>query len=577
MAYFKVQQFKGMVPAVSSKLLAEQFAVDAKNADFASGQVGLLNSDSEIQTLTGGSRKSIYLDSSNNWFQWDDANVSVVEGPIPDDTAGRLYWTGEDYPRVGIAASMISGTTYPAVSYRLGVPAPPNPPQAARTGTADEAQTPNDVSYVYTFVTTLGEEGPPSPPTAAQELTDTENVDITMPTGDQPSGNYYFSTGAKKRIYRSNSGSTNTTFQFVGEVNFTATQFTDTRASHELGEVLPSDTWIAPPDDNSTLYPSGPLMGITALANGMFAGFSGKRLCISEAYLPHAWPIAYRITLDEEIVAIATTGAGLVCLTADSTYFVTGSDPSAMSASKLDIAQACVNKDSVVDMGSYVLYAGPDGLVAVSGGEAQLVTEGLVTPKQWNANFAPGSIKAFKYEETYVAFYTDSGANEGWIYDPRSEDTSLIKLSTGSQEIEGGYQDPRDGSLYYISANKIHKFQGDATTFREAEWKSKVFVADRPVAMSWVGVDFSTESGTGGAIVSVYADGTLVLSVRFGANINGYTLTTYTPTGIGNVSLAEPICRLPAVTAKEWQLKVKGRRFVDSICIAQSIDEIKNA
>ena len=577
MAYFKVQQFKGMVPAVSSKLIAEQFAVDAKNADFASGQVGLLNSDSEIQTLSGAVRKSIYLDSSNNWFQWDDANVSVVEGPIPDDTQGRLYWSGEDYPRVGTATSMISGGTYPAVSYRLGVPAPPNAPQRTKTGTADDTQTPNDVSYVYTFVTSLGEEGPPSPPTAVTELTDAENVDITMPTGDQPSGDYFFSTGAKKRIYRSNSGSTNTTFQFVGEVNFTATTFTDTLSSYELGEVLPSGTWIGPPDDDSTLYPSGPLQGLTALANGMFAGFSGKRLCISESYLPHAWPIAYRITLDEEIIAIATTGSGLVCLTNEATYFVVGSDPSAMSASKLDIAQACVNKDSVVDMGSYVLYAGPDGLVAVSGAEARLVSEGLITPKQWNADYSPTTIKAFKHEETYVAFYTDNGANEGWIYDPRSEDTSLIKLSSGSQEIEGGYQDPRDGSLYYISANKIHKFQGDATTFREAEWKSKVFVADRPVAMSWAGVDFSTAVGTGGVIVSVYADGTLILSVRFGQTTNGYTLTTYTPSGIGNVTLAEPICRLPAVTAKEWQVKVKGRRFVDSICIAQSIDEIKNA
>jgi len=577
MAYFKVQQFKGMVPAVSPKLLAEEFAVHAKNADFASGQVGLLNTNNVVETLTGPARKSIYLDKNNNWFQWDDANVSVVEGPIPDDTQGRLYWSGEDYPRVGTATSMISGSTYPAVSYRLGVPAPPNPLQRTKTGTADEAQTPNDVSYVYTFVTSLGEEGPPSPPTAVIELTDAEDVDITMPTGDQPSGDYFFSTGAKKRIYRSNSGSTNTTFQFVGEVNFTATTFTDTLSSHELGEVLPSGTWIGPPDDNSTLYPSGPLQGLTALANGMFAGFSGKRLCISESYLPHAWPIAYRITLDEEIIAIATTGSGLVCLTNDSTYFVVGSDPSALSSSKLDIAQACVNKDSVVDMGSYVLYAGPDGLVAVSGGEARIVTEGLVTPKQWNADFSPTTVKAFKYEETYVAFYSQGGVNQGWIYDPRSEDTTLIDIST-STEIEGGYQDPRDGNLYTISTNKIYKFQGDTSAYLEAEWKSKVFVADRPVSMSWVGVDFTTNTGTGGVVVNVWAGGTLIISTKFTERPDGdYALTTYTPSGIGSVTIPEAICRLPAVTAKEWQVEVSGRRPIDSFCIAQSIDEIKNA
>ena len=45
----------------------------------------------------------------------------------------------------------------------------------------------------------------------------------------------------------------------------------------------------------------------SAVANGVFAGFTGKRFCLSEPYLPHAWPIAYRITLEEDIVAIGAS------------------------------------------------------------------------------------------------------------------------------------------------------------------------------------------------------------------------------------------------------------------------------
>ena len=40
-------------------------------------------------------------------------DVSVVEGPIPADTLDRLYWTGEDYPRIGTAATIVAGSSYP--------------------------------------------------------------------------------------------------------------------------------------------------------------------------------------------------------------------------------------------------------------------------------------------------------------------------------------------------------------------------------------------------------------------------------------------------------------------------------
>ena len=39
-----------------------------------------------------------------------------------------------------------------------------------------------------------------------------------MPSSAVPSGDYNFGGNAKKRVYRSNTGSTNTTFQFVAEV-----------------------------------------------------------------------------------------------------------------------------------------------------------------------------------------------------------------------------------------------------------------------------------------------------------------------------------------------------------------------
>ena len=564
MAYFKRDRFSGIAPGVSPRLLSEQFAQTAENVDFESGRLTPVTSDSDTFTLTNTARRSIFFYRDTNWLQWNDDGVSVVEGPIPADTLDRLYWTGEDYPRMGTATTIVAGSSYPNASFRLGVPAPVSAPTISKSGTADTTQTPDDVAYVYTFVTAFGEEGPPSPASNVLERTNTETVTIPMPSTEHPSGNYNFGTGAKKRIYRSNTGSTNTTFQFVAEVSFATTTYDDSSESFALGEVLPSGTWIGPPDDDTSLYPDGPLVGLIAVANGVFAGFTGKRLCLSEPFLPHAWPIGYRITLEEDIVAIGSVTNGIVALTDGAPYFVTGVDPSAMTAIKLDIAQACVNDKSVVDMGEYLLYAGPDGLVAVSGGEGEVVTNGLISAKQWNDNFNPTTYRAFRYENTYVAFWSGGG----FVYDPRAGEAALSNLSyTG--EVRGGYMHPKDGELYIIVGNKIKKYRGGATN-KTLKWKSKQYVTPKPVSMGWVSVHAQAYPVT----VRVWADGAQIAVYSLSYSNNVYTQSVTVPSGASSGTLREPIMRLPAVVGQVWEVEVEGAVEIDEVCLAQSMDEI---
>ncbi len=564
MAYFKRDSFSGIAPGVSPRLLSEQFAQTAENVDFESGRLKPVTSDSDTFTLTNTARRSIFFYRDTNWLQWNDDGVSVVQGPIPADTLDRLYWTGEDYPRMGTAATIVAGSSYPASSFRLGVPAPSAAPTITKTGDADDTQTPDDVAYVYTFVTAFGEEGPPSPASNVLERTDTETITIPLPSTEHPSGNYNFGTGAKKRIYRSNTGSTNTTFQFVAEVSFATTTYDDSSESFALGEVLPSGTWIGPPDDDTSLYPNGPLVGLIAVANGVFAGFTGKRLCLSEPFLPHAWPIDYRITLEEDIVAIGSVTNGIVALTDGAPYFVTGVDPSAMTAIKLDIAQACVNDKSVVDMGEYLLYAGPDGLVAVSGGEGEVVTNGLISARQWNDDFNPTTYRAFRHENTYVAFWNGGG----FVYDPRAGEAALSNLSyTG--EVRGGYMHPKDGELYIIIGNKIKKYRG-GTTNKTLKWKSKQYVTPKPVSMGWVSVHAQAYPVT----VRVWVDGTQIAVYSLSYSNNVYTQSVTVPSGASSGTLREPIMRLPAVVGQVWEVEVEGAVEIDEVCLAQSMDEI---
>ena len=567
MAYFKRDTFSGTAPGVAPRLLAEKFGQVAENVDFESGRLVATTEDSDTYTLQSGSRRSIYYYRDTSWLEWSQDGVSVVPGPIPGDTTDRLYFTGQDYPRMGTVSTLVSGSSgYPANSYRLGVPAPGNAPGVTIAGTADDTLTPNDVSYVYTFVTAFGEEGPPSSPSSIIQLDDTQTTTLSLPTSDQPSGNYNFGSGSLKRVYRSNTGSTNTQFQFAGEVPFTATTFNDIQDADTLGEVLPSATWIGPPDDNASLYPDGPLKGLISLAQGTMAGFTGKRFCLSEPFLPHAWPIGYRITTEEDIVAIASTANGVAALTDGQPYFITGTEPSSMTAVRIDLAQACVNINSVVDMGDYVLYAGPDGLCGVESASGSVVTKGLISVKQWNADFHPSTIRAFRHEGTYVAFHSTGG----WVYDPRADESALSTL-TISAEVRGGYMNPKDGELYIIVGNKIKKYRGGNAS-KTATFKSKKYVTPAPVSMGWVSVHANEYPAT----VKVYGDGTLLAHYTLTKSGATYTQATTVPSGISNVTLAEPIMRMPAVVAQEWEVQVEGTD-INEFCLAQAMDEIRQS
>tara|TARA_B110000977_G_scaffold115231_1_gene148964 strand:- start:89 stop:1789 length:1701 start_codon:yes stop_codon:yes gene_type:complete len=566
MVYFKRDRFSGIAPAVTARLLNEKFGQIAENIDFESGRLAATNADADAYTLQNTGRRSIYYYRDTSWLEWSNEDVSVVPGPIPGDTTDRLYFTGDDYPRVGTVATLVSGSSgYPVNSYRLGVPAPSAGLTAEKSGDVAEGETPNSVSYVYTLVTAMGEEGPPSAASGILDITTTETVALTLPTSNNPSGNYNFGAGSLKRIYRSNTGSTNTQFQFLTQISYNSTTYTDTTSSANLGEIIPSATWIGPPDDSS-LYPDGPLKGLIPLSQGTMAGFTGKRFCLSEPFLPHAWPIQYRITTEEDIVAIASTANGVAALTDGQPYFITGTEPSAMTAIRVDLAQACVNARSVVDMGDYVLYAGPDGLCSLQSSQGQVVTKSQVSVKQWNADFNPTTIRAFRHEGTYVAFH----AGGGWVYDPRGGEAALSTLTVAA-DIRGGYRNPKDGQLYVIVGNKIKKYQG-ASGKNTLKFKSKKFISTSPISMGWVSVDADVYPVT----VKVWGDGVLVAHYVLSKPGATYTQATTVPSNISDGTLREPIMRMPAAVAQQWEIQVEGTD-VNEFCLAQSMDEVRQS
>ena len=435
----------------------------------------------------------------------------------------------------------------------------------AKFGDNSDAELDYETSYVYTFVSAFGEEGPPSP--ASTVITTDDNMTVAI-SGLETSTSISNTNLTKKRIYRSNTGSNTTDFQFVTELVLSATTYTDVSKNSELAEIIPSTSWIGPPDDDSTLYPDGPLKGLLALPGGVLAGFTGKRLCLSEPFQPHAWPVAYRLTLDEPIVSIAATSNGIIVGTEGTPYLVTGTSPASMSSIKIETAEACLNKRSMVDMGESVMFAGPDGLLAARGVQVINATEQLISPAQWQANYYPSTITGFYWQGRYVGFYNTGSGFGGFIFDPRQGANAFVDLDAGGL-IRGGFTDPDDNELYLIIGNKIKKFQGSSTNLTY-NWKSKDFSMARPTSMGFAKVDAEAYPVT----IKVYGDGSVIYNATISTSGSIFSVTGTTPS-FSATAITEPMVRLPASVHKTFAFEVETAKVVNEVCLGESIVELK--
>ena len=587
MAYFKLNTFNGIAPLIEPRLLRNEVGVTCENVNLQHGNLTALHPNTTYTTLNASSITSYYqykFGGTTYNLEFDD-DVDVVPGPIADDAFDRLYWTGQTFPRMASSTLITTGGSgaYPRSSFRLGVEAPANAPSAATpTGTDDGTQIKYSTAYVYTFVTAFGEEGPPSDPSNVVTKVDGQSIVVTMSStsGSKSDTNY-----THKRLYRSNTGSNTTDFQFVTEVTLATTSFTDTKNNEALGEIIPSTFWIAPPDDDSTLYPNGQMKGLTAVGNGIFAGFSGKRLCFSEPFLPHAWPVAYRVTLEDEIVGISMAGNVLFIGTKGTNYIASGTDPQAMAIQKLEAAEPLLYKRSLVDMGGYCMYSGPDGLIAVENGQVTNLTEQLISTAQWRNIYVVQG--AGRQEGKYVGQYSAPYQTpQAIIYDPKGGMNALttvdILLSTIGSTNRGFYTNPDTNELFLINKPSsgnctVEKFDDSSRDDkRTATFKSKELPLPSPTSMNFVKVEADSYTGSG-VRVKVFGDGTEI----FDATITdtepstGLVATGSAPTSFSATTILEPILRLPTGVHKVYQVEIISANTVHEVCLAESIDELR--
>lgn len=519
--------FRGELPRVEPYYLPETAAVEAMDAAMLGGSLTPFHEPSApVQTLSND-RLTIYLHEAE-WLSWADV-VDVVPGPVATD---RLYMTRDGgSPRMWFSGS----------EFTLRLPNPTTVITIARNGTLDE-ETAVRVAYAFTWVTTYGEETGPSPLSNTVRWSEGNTIDISgMPATPPVSGRGI----TKKRIYRaitSEAGATE--LFFVDEVDATDTNYSHNISTHPPAEAITTKDFDPVPDN---------LRGLTAMPNGIMAGFAGKELFFCEPYQPHAWPSAYSLTMNDFIVGLAAFGTTLAVLTTGQPYIVQGMHPDQMTSQKLDQPYPCLSKRGIVDMGYGAVYPSTDGLVVVTEREARHVTKNIWTAAQWRA-MQPTSMMAARFGDLYGFTFTPASggpAKHIALIDPSLQEPTVLRAS---DQPSGLYAHTESGRTFMLGSDRrtIRAFDDPTMPRRIARWRSKPIRLD--YAQSFGAVRIDTDGGAGAITMRVYADGNLIRTV----------------------TRANSDERLPAGAHRTWQIEMEGDATVIRAALGRTFAELND-
>lgn len=528
-----------MKPRQAPELLQPGEAALARNVRLDGGDIEPWNEPANVLELTSlNPVTAIYRygqDSSSEtqwWFQFT-TDVNVVKGPIDDDTEERTYWTGDGYPKKTKASLATGGAPYPSASLRMGLPDGGAAPSVTVNGSATNPDDPaNSVIYAVCYVSSWGEVGKKSLDSAVVTYRPGQTPRVTLP--GSPSGAYDIT---HVQIFRSNSGTASTQFQFAAEVSVGTAYWDDTVDSDELGEVMVSANFDAPDDD---------MVGLVNVANAYMCGFFGNQLCPSEPGYPYAYPIRYRQSVDAPIVAIAPFDQSILVSTKKSLHVFTGLDPRDLTAQKLTDTRVCVSKRSMIEALGGVVYASAVGLMLVSSSGITNLTDSLMGRKEWQ-EYAPSSMQCWSTDNRVLVSY-DTGTGQGLLVFTFGSDANMVEFDLAPT---AGFVERSTDTLYLVVDNTIVKWNaGDAMT---GVWRSGEVWFPARVSMRTAKVDADAYPVT----FTLYADGV----ARFSRLVHG-----------------PDTFRLPSgFRARRYQYEIQGKTRVSAAGMASSTEELYGA
>lgn len=509
MTAIKFENFKGMWPKVSARLIPPTHATEATNVKLLSGELRGIRQldvvkewDGDVSNTRNYKRVHRMIDEDTDYVTADSIDSDIMNSPIAQDSHDRYYQSdGTNEPTYNTKTRIQAGDPW----YHLGVPAPTNTPSVSVLGGTGPT-----VSryYVYTLVSAYGEEGPPS--TVSTVTTGFEDGTWTVSNFDTAAVSDRNITHIN--IYRTEVSNTGlASFFYVTQISYGTTSYADTNtpAVVTANDVLTSTTWYPPETGLADMH----------LHPGGFAvGFVDNIICFSEPNRPHAWPPEYQFAIDKTIVAVKVFGNSVAVLTEGSPLILTGSHPVYMTASEVPSIEPCVSSNSVVGMDNGVLYASQNGLILLTLSGALNTTKQMISKEDWLEDFSPSTLDAARYQDMYIAL---SSTDNGFFVRFDDDQPDIVFLDKILQRVTGTaptgvsiQNDYRTGEVLIVSygnqtlANSftdVYLWDISSQPMLEYDWYSKeVFLPD-PDNLG-AGIVYATEDVKGTAAKQVPAD-----------------------------------------------------------------------
>jgi hypothetical protein len=217
--------FKGTLPKVPDRLLPVFNAQTATNVDLNTGTLKPTNTYATSLALSGSTLRSFFkvkspTDNEDFWATSTlDVDYQLSPVILQASEYGRFYYTDGVIPKKSnFSMASDSGTDTngsPDEYFNLGVPAPPSALTATIQGTGDGVAH-STVSYVYTYVTSWGEESLPSDPSNTIDVETGEYVQLSGFVFSESTLTLRNIVGV--RIYRANVGDTSTEYQLMNDL-----------------------------------------------------------------------------------------------------------------------------------------------------------------------------------------------------------------------------------------------------------------------------------------------------------------------------------------------------------------------
>jgi hypothetical protein len=594
MTILRVSGFGGIIPRLGARLLPDNNAQFALNAQLFSGE---LRSWQQPQLLATFSAHPNLADVFHyrhpgdptlaNFYIPFDRRTDVVKAPIQNDAFNRLYWTDGVKFTITTMADVEAGTP----GQPVGVPAPVfgTTPAVAVAGGLPA----NAVTRVYSFilVSKYGEEGSPvdnSTVTVSGNSDGTWTVTNINTLAAVANPNII-----ALRMYRTITSTASSTVTFREVVQWTIgaipASYSDIMSETTLAvqPALESLGWDPPPVD---------LQGLVAGPSGMMSAFKGRTVFFSVPYFPHAWPDSYQLAIPEDIVSIGWVGTMLVIGTTGCPSVMSGSSPTAMTIQNFTEVMPCLSRDGFVTTSMAVFYPSSDGLITISADGASNTTNTFAARNDWLSLFTPAALSGAVYQSRYFGFYSSQlGFNVG--FDDAT--TGLANLQyDGVTRLKNSAV---DGSAHMIVGNKL--YQWDATTDNPLlyVWRSKPFMVPKPVNMGILQIraDFPIQVDNGLGAPPVVVPPPIVIDPH-GHDINDEDINASTINGpgiqqqsqasdtigikvygdgvlrfVGAVTSEEPVNLPSGYKAVKWKVELSGTLSIFSVVLGGNRSELE--